>query len=164
MEFPRSSLSIIDNHNQEFKVFTSANGIKHLFSAPYQPSTNGFAEWAVQSLKQGLLQITSGSVEEQLSNFLFKYWITPHATTGISPAELLMGCVSDQGRTYHIQTCPREWKIVWRSRRAISLDQYKNVSRSVSGSYRSVLILHQIYQRNHNAPTCGQCQEKNCRN
>jgi len=32
-----------------------------------------------------------GNITEKLSKFLFKYRITPHSTTGIPPAELLMG-------------------------------------------------------------------------
>ena len=32
-----------------------------------------------------------GPMEVRLSKFLFKYRVTPHTTTGISPAELLMG-------------------------------------------------------------------------
>ena len=33
-----------------------------------------------------------GSVEEKLARFLLMYRITTHATTGIVPSELLMGC------------------------------------------------------------------------
>ena len=32
-----------------------------------------------------------GSITDKISKFLFKYRITPHTTTGIPPAELLMG-------------------------------------------------------------------------
>ena len=31
------------------------------------------------------------SIEEHLSQFLFWYRLTPHSTTGVSPAELLLG-------------------------------------------------------------------------
>ena len=74
-----------------FKVFMDRNGIKHIRSAPYHPSTNGPAERAVQTFKQNLRQISGGSIKENLAKFLFKYRITPHSSTGISPAELLMG-------------------------------------------------------------------------
>ena len=67
------------------------NGIKRTFSAPYHPATNGQAERAVQSLKKGLREMSHGTVEERLTKFLFKYRITPHSTTGILPAELLIG-------------------------------------------------------------------------
>ena len=74
-----------------FKTFMDKNGIKHICSAPYHPSTNGLAERAVQTFKQCLRQIPEGSVKEELAKFLFKYRITPHSSTGIAPAELLMG-------------------------------------------------------------------------
>ena len=77
--------------SDKFQEFVSMNDIKHTFSAPYHPSTNGLAEKAVQTFKQGLREISQGTVAEKLTKFLFKYWITPHSTTGIPPAELLMG-------------------------------------------------------------------------
>ena len=43
--------------SREFKDFVKANGIKHVTSAPYHPSTNGLAERAVQILKQGLKKV-----------------------------------------------------------------------------------------------------------
>ena len=40
--------------SDEFKTFACKNGIKHVTSAPYHPSTNDQAERAVQTLKRGL--------------------------------------------------------------------------------------------------------------
>ena len=76
--------------SQEFQEFMERNGIVHVKSAPYHPSSNGLAERAVRSFKQGLKSITGKSVQEKLSKFLLKYRITPHSTTGIPPAEMLM--------------------------------------------------------------------------
>ena len=67
------------------------NGIKHLTTAPYHPASNGLAERAVQTVKTGLKKMTAGNIEDKLARFLFQYRITPHTTTGRSPAELLMG-------------------------------------------------------------------------
>ena len=77
--------------SEEFQSFMSANGITHITTAPYHPSSNGLAERAVQTFKRGLKCTTGDSIQERLSKFLFTYRITPHTTTGISPAELLMG-------------------------------------------------------------------------
>ena len=77
--------------SHEFKEFTSQNGIQHTFSAPYHPSSNGLAERAVQTFKQALKQMDNGSLQFKVSQFLFKYNITPHSTTGLSPSKLLMG-------------------------------------------------------------------------
>ena len=38
----------------EFRTFMARNGIRHITSAPYHPSTNGLAERAVQTFKQAL--------------------------------------------------------------------------------------------------------------
>ena len=77
--------------SKEFQQFTDLNGIKHLTTAPYHPASNGLAERAVQTLKTGLKKMTTGNIEDNLARFLFQYRITPHTTTGRSPAELLMG-------------------------------------------------------------------------
>ena len=69
----------------------NSKGIRHVTTAPYHPASNGRAERAVQTLKSGLKKISTGTLEERLSSFLFQYRNTPHTTTGISPAELLMG-------------------------------------------------------------------------
>ena len=45
----------------------------------------------MKTLKIGLKKITSGTLEDRLARFLFQYRLTPHSTTGTSPAELLMG-------------------------------------------------------------------------
>ena len=77
--------------SSEFEEFTKKNGIRHLRSAPYHPATNGLAERAVQSIKSGLKKSGDGTLETKLSRFLFQYRLTPHSTTGVSPAELLLG-------------------------------------------------------------------------
>ena len=76
--------------SQEFEEFMKKNGIRHVRSAPYHPSTNGLVERAVQTFKKGMKK-QSGSLQCRLSRFLFKYRTTPHTTTGTSPAELRWG-------------------------------------------------------------------------
>ena len=60
-------------------------------TAPYHPSSNGLAERAVQTFKQGLRRNKEGSLETRLARFLFTYRLTPQTSTGQSPAELLLG-------------------------------------------------------------------------
>jgi hypothetical protein len=75
----------------EFQAFAQSNGIRHNTSAPYHPATNGLAERAVQTFKRYLRKATEGSLQDRLAQFLFRYCITPHSTTGSSPAQLLLG-------------------------------------------------------------------------
>ena len=77
--------------SEEFKEFLQRNGIRHRTSSPYHPATNGLAERAVQVVKTGLRKIPEGDMDMRLARLLFKYRNTPHTTTGVSPAELLLG-------------------------------------------------------------------------
>ena len=76
--------------SSEMKEFFLQTGIKHITSAPYHPASNGLAERAVQTFKSALKRLKEGSLETRIQRFLFDYRITPHSTTGISPAQLLM--------------------------------------------------------------------------
>lgn len=77
----------------EFKTYMDSLGIKHIFSAPFHPSTNGQAERAVQNLKKALQKAKASgeSIDDALAKFLFSYRITPSVVTGYTPAELLNG-------------------------------------------------------------------------
>ena len=75
----------------EFQQFLERNGIQHIKTSPYHPASNGLAEHAVQTFKQAMKKCTSGSLSSYLNHFLFRYRITPHTTTSVPPAELLMG-------------------------------------------------------------------------
>ena len=59
--------------------------------APYHPSSNGLAERAVKTVKEGIKKMAEGSLLDKLSRFLFHYRVTPQSTTGKAPAELMMG-------------------------------------------------------------------------
>ena len=77
--------------SEEFEDFLKQNGIRHIRTAPYNPASNGLAEKAVQTFKEGLKKMNGGSVETRVSRFLARYRITPQTSTGVSPAELLLG-------------------------------------------------------------------------
>ena len=79
--------------SQEFSNFLTANGIRHIKTAPFHPSSNGQAERFVQTLKKGLRSSSSSDLPliRRLSNFLLHYRRAPHALTKRSPAELFLG-------------------------------------------------------------------------
>lgn len=76
--------------SEEFEEFMRRNGIKHIKVAPYHPASNGMAERAVRIFKEGIEKMTGGSMTQKLTRFLLNYRITPHSTTGVPPAQLLM--------------------------------------------------------------------------
>ena len=77
---------------EEFADFMKANGIKHIHSAPYYPSTNELAERFVQTFKKAMKTNAQDepNLNARLSQFLLGYSSTPHATTNISPGELFL--------------------------------------------------------------------------
>ena len=77
--------------SKEFETFLERNGIHHIRITPYHPASNGQAERAVQTVKEGLKRGGGGTLETRLNRFLFHYRTTPHSTTGATPAEMLMG-------------------------------------------------------------------------
>nr|XP_012235012.1 PREDICTED: uncharacterized protein K02A2.6-like [Linepithema humile] len=75
----------------EVKEYLQKHGIKFIQTAPYHPASNGLAERMVQTLKHQLKKIPAREWQVGLANILLALRSTPGATTGKSPAELLMG-------------------------------------------------------------------------
>ena len=77
--------------SREFQLFMSRNGIHHIRTSPYHPSSNGLAERAVRVFKESFKKMKEGTVTDRLARMLFAYRNTPHSTTGVPPAELMFG-------------------------------------------------------------------------
>ena len=78
--------------SEQFQDFLQGNGIQHIRSAPYHPSTNGLVERFVHTFKHAMrASETSLSLNERLQCFLLTYRTTPHATTRESPSMFLHG-------------------------------------------------------------------------
>ena len=77
----------------DFAEFARTNGIRHIRSSPYHPSSNGEAERFVRTFKEAMKTGKSDglTLTHRLQNFLLSYRTTPHTTTGTPPSELLMG-------------------------------------------------------------------------
>ena len=85
---------VTDNHqcfmSDDMRHFLEKNGVKHMTSAPHSPTSNGQAERAVQTAKNSLLKM-KGPLEERIAKFLMTYRNTTSSTTGMCPAELMLG-------------------------------------------------------------------------
>lgn len=70
--------------SKEFQTFVTKNVIQHSTSAPRHPSTDGFAERVVCTLKEGLKKLRNSELdlEDKLSMFLLQYCIEPTCATG----------------------------------------------------------------------------------
>ena len=86
---------VSDNRSQyksvEFNKFLKVNGIKHPYSPPYHPATNGAAEKYVNTFKDKVNKIMkdSKSLDDAINLILFDYRSTVHFTTGRSLAWLM---------------------------------------------------------------------------
>ncbi len=78
--------------SMEFEKFLKSNGVKHICSAPYHPSSNGLAERFVQTFKRAMKasEHPELSFHQQLMSCLLAYRTTPHATTQVAPASLFL--------------------------------------------------------------------------
>ena len=79
--------------SSDFAEFLRANGIKHIRSSPYHPSSNGAIERFVRTFKVAMKAGSKDGLTPQhrLENFLLTYRSTPHATTGVAPSSLFLG-------------------------------------------------------------------------
>lgn len=79
--------------SSEFENYCKAINVKHTFSPPYHPATNGAAERFVETFKSHVTKIKeSGNlVSSAINLFLFDYRNMPHNATGVTPARLLLG-------------------------------------------------------------------------
>ena len=73
-----------------FDDFCRKNGIMHVRTAPYHPSSNGPVERYVGTFKSMFKKVNGKSIQEKLDRVLFHYRTTPHSVTGVSPAEKIM--------------------------------------------------------------------------
>ena len=78
--------------SEEFAMFTKVNGVKHIKSAPYHPSTNGAVERLVQTFKKAMKasEHDGRTHAQRLASFLLSYRSTPHTTTHETPSELFL--------------------------------------------------------------------------
>ncbi|XP_055543121.1 uncharacterized protein K02A2.6-like [Wyeomyia smithii] len=81
--------------SKEIAEYCAANGIEHIFTAPYHPQSNGQAERFVDIFKRAVKKNQGGraSINEALDIFHLTYRNTPNrsAPDGKSPSEIMFG-------------------------------------------------------------------------
>lgn len=75
--------------SEETEVFWRKNGIKHITPAPYNPSSNGLAERAEKTFKEGLSKFKEGDIKTVICRFLYNYRRSVHSSTRKAPATLM---------------------------------------------------------------------------
>ena len=77
----------------EFKQFCLRNGINHIPTPAYHPSTNGQVEVYCGKFKRALekMSMDSQDLDLDVSNWLLSYHNTPHSFTGVEPSLLMIG-------------------------------------------------------------------------
>ena len=116
--------------SEVFQDFMKANNMKHTFSAPYHPATNGQAERIAQTFKQAMKAAKGdmGAMKLHLEKFLLAYRNATHATTEESPAMLLLG---RRLRT-RLDAVRSDTRKTVERRQAISAEQKRGKDRSFS--------------------------------
>ena len=75
--------------SQEFREFLKTNGINHLFSPPWHPSSNGLAERTVGSFKRFFLRLQAGDIHARVARTLWAMRTAPSSVGGRTPAEAM---------------------------------------------------------------------------
>lgn len=76
----------------DFELFLKNNGVYHIKTSPYNPSSNGAAENLVRTFKNYLKKCLQDSdIDTNIYKFNLSYNSSKHCVTGVSPAELHLG-------------------------------------------------------------------------
>ena len=80
-------------NGKDFAEFLGTYGVRHQRSTPLWPEANGMVERFVRTVKKALrTSVAEGeNWKAILPDFLLAYRNTPHASTGVSPAQLFLG-------------------------------------------------------------------------
>ena len=133
----------------EMESFFKQNGIKHSYSMPFFPRQNGEVERFNRSLKKCVQTAVAENKNWriELQTFLLHYRATKHATTNVSPAELLFNR-SIKTKLPEMQQCIAPAKLRARDKRQKEKIKF-HANKNKQKSYRKfsvgqpVLILKQ---------------------
>ena len=75
--------------SEEFRAFLRKNGVRHLFSPPWHPASNGQAERSVGTYKTFFKRFPAGDIHERNARTLWAMRTAPSSLDGRTPAELM---------------------------------------------------------------------------
>ena len=91
--FPRQFVSDNDppHNGHDFHNYLHENGIQHRKVTPLWPQANGEVERFMRTLQKAIrfAHAEGKNWKTSMYDFLLSYRTTPHAPTGVAPAELL---------------------------------------------------------------------------
>ena len=114
---PRIPDRLLSDNGPEFKshIFASilkSFGIKHIFTTPYKPSSNGCVERVNRTIGEFLrnLKSESASWDQNIAKSVLVYNSTKHMELGMSPSEFLLSKSHDVNDLPALPESSRTWK------------------------------------------------------
>ena len=146
---------------KEFEAFCDYLGILHVKGIPYWPQSNAEVERFNATLMKvvKMANAQKQDLKRELGNFLFQYRSTPHGTTGVSPAELLMKRkLRDKLPQFTDRTAESDWQRLVRDRdahRKLVDKQYADKRRRAADTDIQIGDLVLLQARKHNKLSCN---------
>ena len=128
----------------EFAEFMKGNGIKHILSSPYHPSSNGLAEQFFQTFKRVVRagERDRTSLHRCLAEFLFSYCSSTQETTNVFPSELFL----QQKLRTRFDLLKPDIKVVVELRQAIQKEYHDKHSKVQSLFIGSIIMVRYFRQ------------------
>lgn len=153
--------------SNEFKQFCVRNGIIHLTTPAYNPSSNGQAESYVKIIKKAIKSILSAGsslrdLNIKLQEFLLQYRNSKHSTTNRSPAEVLFGhnlrCRLDLLKPNVVKPSDMQLDKIVKAKQSLQTDQHGGKRKLKFNVGDNVLV--KVYSQNKHFWTRGEVIKK----
>ncbi|XP_060078268.1 uncharacterized protein K02A2.6-like [Ylistrum balloti] len=127
-----------------FREYMEENAIHHRRVTPLHPAANGEVERQNRSLLKRIkiAHAESKDWKNELRTYLLAYRTTPHATTGVSPAELMWGTKLPQVEQLerHVDESVRDRDSEMKHRNKLYIDQKRGAVESALEAGDTVLV------------------------
>jgi len=93
-EYGEPHVIVTDNGRQfvstQFEKFLRRNGVLHLNTPPWHPTSNGVIERMVHTFKRFLSKLQIGDIHARLERVLYAMGTSPSSKHGLTPSEVLV--------------------------------------------------------------------------